>query len=73
MDSERIRLTAHVPTPLARRGAGPPGCRLVLALTAALEAGGDTALSLVHTGRLILLVSEVWVESVDGKTRLTYV
>ena len=27
-------------TPLARRGAGPPGCHLVLALTALLEAEG---------------------------------
>ena len=60
-------------TPLTLRGAGPPGCHLVLALTAGPAARGDTALSLVHTGRLILLVSEVWFESVDGKTRLTAV
>src|SRR6202035_3091659 len=52
MDSERIRLTATCPPSRAARSR-PAGCRLVLALTAALEAGGDTARSLVHTGALI--------------------
>ena len=69
LDSERIRPTAPCP-PFSGDAGRPAGVPPGPGPDRAPGYRGDSTRALVHTGRLILLVSEVWFESADGKTRL---